>query len=338
MSNRFLNYQEKKEEKKIVPDPFHKVKFPRCREDSPNWNPAWRYIWTEKLLDSCKTADGKMDSEKTILPQNETDPYIRNYFLWSVYGYAINDEDTHLYNWAYETHANNSSNLIASYIKACLVGKLSKQQIAATQWVTEAHIDVYLKLFFDIEKYIDDSHYIQMKIIGNLMSGSMSCMEQQEKEMMSYAVRHGPARFDKLIRRDTNLTQEEANQLLKEAKDNSLFALHRHFEQIILEPMSAANHLSKANEFNTSQSVSEQLKGDSKSENLLSFIGKYKEKLINKAIEQPDNPKFLKMRPVELIRDAEFTEKKEDFLSKPKPKEELDIFGFPKKLSKFGLL
>jgi hypothetical protein len=146
--------------------------------DDMNYSPNWRQLQAQKLLDALHLANNNT-GRYFLYPKWLKDDYVKNLFLYLREDTSMPDYE--LYRIIHETKDYNSNFGWASRLKAFLCSGMSIPQIAREIGCTERSVNLYSKLFFDIEPIRHYGYRLSSVVfpIGKTMDNTM-LWEKQE--------------------------------------------------------------------------------------------------------------------------------------------------------------
>ena len=124
--------------------------FSRGFEVDPNYHPQWRSLQAREYAKEYEEAIAT--DESYCVPPEEDDEIVLDYFSLLTLG-DCNDDSL---KYAHGCNETNALRGFGTLIQSMLVGGCSQQEVANELGTSEKNIDAYVKLFFDIERYLNN--------------------------------------------------------------------------------------------------------------------------------------------------------------------------------------
>ncbi len=129
----------------------------RSLEEGPDHQPDWRNrVVAIYLADIAKAPDGK--SRLTEILFTEKDPFVRQFLRFRYDGVCSNAAG---FRYAAGCQARNAARGPASMIRSMLVADRTPTEIAAELGTTRLNIVTFMKVFFDVRRYLDNEVWLQ---------------------------------------------------------------------------------------------------------------------------------------------------------------------------------
>ena len=158
--------------------------FSRGFEDDPNYHPQWRSLQAREYAKEYEEAVSASPPESYVLPSQEDDDHVEDYFNLLVIG----DCNENSIKYAHSCNETNATRGFGTLIQSMLVGGGSIPDIAKELSTSEKNISAYVKLFFDIERYIECDQLMASLISPYSKSEDSAKMKQQTLWLsLSYA-------------------------------------------------------------------------------------------------------------------------------------------------------
>ena len=125
--------------------------FSRGFEVDPNYHPQWRSLQAREYAKEYEEAMSCDPQESYVIPPGEDDDIVLDYFSLLTLG-DCNDDSL---KYAHGCNETNSVRGFGTLIQSMLVGGCSLTEVASELGTSEENIESYIKLFFDIERYLN---------------------------------------------------------------------------------------------------------------------------------------------------------------------------------------
>jgi hypothetical protein len=125
--------------------------FSRGFDSDPNYFPNWRSLQAREYAREYDEAKSQDPNATYVIDNQEDDELVLDYFSLLTVG-DCNDEAV---KYAHRCNESNSSRGMGTLIQSMLVGGCSPEEIAKEVHTHEGNVHVYLKLFFDVERYLE---------------------------------------------------------------------------------------------------------------------------------------------------------------------------------------
>lgn len=152
-------------------------KVARTLDEGWDYQPDWRSRVVDRLLVEKAGAEDPL-----VALQDEQDSYVRQYFVFRKSGESM-VRDSML--WAHRAAANNRSTGAASLIKALTIAKVPVKDIAAKLRTSSKNIAVFVKLYFDVERYIADRDWIATVVFPTSSASTHDLSELRERRWLA---------------------------------------------------------------------------------------------------------------------------------------------------------
>lgn len=138
-------------------DSLSLTRLPRSLNESPDYDPAWRFLQVEQYLRARDESLG--EDSPFILSSHERDSLIRAYFK-----FRTNAPTPRLpvCQYAQACHDSNARTSAASRIKAMVIAGLPTAEIARRLHTCAENIEAFNSLFFDVGEYLGDRTALAM--------------------------------------------------------------------------------------------------------------------------------------------------------------------------------
>jgi len=125
--------------------------YSRDFSSDPNYTPAWRAQQALEYRRAYQEAQQRGEQNPSVIPLSEDDKYVIDFYSLLVHGACHYPE----VRYAYSCFCGNVNNGLGTTIQAMFLGGKNIEDIAKSFRTKRKNIDCYLKLFFDVEEYLD---------------------------------------------------------------------------------------------------------------------------------------------------------------------------------------
>jgi hypothetical protein len=181
----------------------------RRLEDGFDHEPDWRARIVQQYLKRL-AASTRPDAEFEEICYSEKDPFIRQYLRFKYKGQCV---DKGSFEQAARCVRTNPATGIASLIKTLAVADRRSHEIAKEVGMQSRSVATFLKLFFDIERNLDNEAWLQRICLG---SGGDSMEVRRERAWLTVAFRRGWNGVLTSVLRRRAATEEDINDAYKE--------------------------------------------------------------------------------------------------------------------------
>lgn len=136
-------------------------KISRDFGEDPDYSPGWRVQQAREYFDEYKTREERGEESIRVIPSDEKDQYVIDYVSLLVHGSCYLPE----VKYAQSCFVGNDISGLGIQIECMFLGGLSVAQIAKEFKTKEKNIQCYLKLFFDVEEYMDSDSIMYSLIV-----------------------------------------------------------------------------------------------------------------------------------------------------------------------------
>ena len=152
----------------------------------------WRHQVVEQRLVRTASAAGASEDLHLIEP----DPFVRQAFRYRLTGDCVNRDAFH---YAYQTRAHNSKTGAGSLLKAMSLADLSIDEIAGQVGAPRRSVAAYLKLFFDVEPYLDCEMWIRLQAMPFRDQVNLTPEQIREDALLATAFSAGRQGLDQML-------------------------------------------------------------------------------------------------------------------------------------------
>jgi len=131
-------------------------RYPRSFGEDPDYSPAWRASQASEYYRVFKERIQDGEENVVVLPEDEDDEYVIDYFSFLVYGTSRFPE----IKYANSCFRSNPNKGFGTQIQSMFLGKKTIPDIAQGFKTSPKNIECYLKLFFDVSDYLDCENFI----------------------------------------------------------------------------------------------------------------------------------------------------------------------------------
>jgi hypothetical protein len=126
------------------------IRFSRGFEEDPDYHPQWRALQAREYAREYEEVKAQNPDATFLIPPDEDDELVLDYFSYLVLG-DCNDDAV---KYAHSCNESNGIRGMGTMIQSMFVGGLTPEEIADEIQTSEGNVHVYLKLFFDVERYL----------------------------------------------------------------------------------------------------------------------------------------------------------------------------------------
>lgn len=183
--------------------------IPRTLEAGWDYSPTWRSLVVEKYL-----VQGAAVEDPLHVLADEKDPYVRQFYLLRRTGQCHNRE---AFLWAHRCHAKNQATGAASLLKALVLAKAPLEAIAKKLHTTRKNVMVFMKLYFDVERYAADREWLASMIFP-AGGDKQDLAGLREQRWLAAAFLNGLDGLERSLSRKIAMTPGERDQLTAEIR------------------------------------------------------------------------------------------------------------------------
>ena len=159
----------------------------RSLEEGPDHQPDWRNrVVAIYLADIAKAPDGK--SRLTEILFTEKDPFVRQFLRFRYDGVSSNLAG---FRYAAGCQARNAATGAASMIRAMLVADRTPDEIATELGTTKINIVTFMKVFFDVRRYLDNEVWLRSIALAPPVEGVGEAEALRERRWLGAAYFRG---------------------------------------------------------------------------------------------------------------------------------------------------
>jgi len=186
------------------------MNYSRDFSSDPNYYPNWRSLQAREY------ANEFMESQDATytLPETEEDEDVVAYYSYLV------TEDTEINPIKYAHSCNESDNVrgFGTAIKSMLLGGLEIDKIAEEMGTPIENIDMYIKLFFDVERYIGNKFILSSIISPFIKKQEIDESKKQSGLWMSVALAFGWDKARRILHRDMATPKKDVDFFLDQMR------------------------------------------------------------------------------------------------------------------------
>lgn len=119
--------------------------------EDPDYSPAWRANQALEYRRVYRDLVSRGENNIAVIPEDENDEYVIDYYSYLVYGSCHYPQ----VKYAHSCFNSNYSKGFGTQMQAMLLGKEPISKIADSFKTKRENVECYLKLFFDVEEYLD---------------------------------------------------------------------------------------------------------------------------------------------------------------------------------------
>jgi hypothetical protein len=131
-------------------------RFSRDFSDDPDYSPSWRANQAFEYRRVHRELLTRGEEDFVVIPEDEDDQYIIDYFSYLVHGACRFPE----VKYAHSCFVSNHTRGFGTQIQSMLLGKKTLKEISSEFKTKEQNIECYLKLFFDVSRYLDSENFV----------------------------------------------------------------------------------------------------------------------------------------------------------------------------------
>ena len=159
----------------------------RSLEEGPDHQPDWRNrVVAIYLADIAKAPDGK--SRLTEILFTEKDPFVRQFLRFRYDGVCSNAAG---FRYAAGCQARNAARGPASMIRSMLVADRTPTEIAAELGTTRLNIVTFMKVFFDVRRYLGNDVWLRGIVMAGPPDGVGETEALRERRWLTAAYSRG---------------------------------------------------------------------------------------------------------------------------------------------------
>jgi len=195
----------------------------RSLEDGWHYRPDWR-----NRVVACHLVEKGIEVDALEVLKDEHDPFVRQFYLFRRSGGCLRTES---FRWAYRCHAHDATTGAAALIKALAIAKVPVKEIAHKLRTTSKNIAVFLKLYFDVEPYLDDKAWLA-SIVFSSPQGSPTVAEFREQHWLAAALLGGREGLERAITPNAAVTNDEREKLVEEIRAALTVRAHNYISSL----------------------------------------------------------------------------------------------------------
>ena len=156
---------------------------PRSLEEGWSYSPRWRFEQVYQY--ALKYHAAQVEGQPYAPPASETDQWILDFYSVVAFGLCHNPA----LRWILDAEKSNPGRYGASMLKALVISGMSREDIGKYMHITNSEITAFMKIFFDIEAYLNDRPYIASLVFNHsaVEVEALSPWQSRERTWMAVA-------------------------------------------------------------------------------------------------------------------------------------------------------
>lgn len=131
-------------------------KFSRDFSSDPDYSPSWRANQAFEYRRAHRELLTRGEENLVVIPDDEDDKYVIDYFSLLIHGACRFPE----VKYAHSCFASNHTRGFGTQIQSMLLGGKNTEEIAEQFKTEHKNIECYIKIFFDVTRYLDCENFI----------------------------------------------------------------------------------------------------------------------------------------------------------------------------------
>jgi len=186
------------------------MQYSRNFSIDPNYCPNWRSLQAREYASAFLDAN----EETFVIPESEDDDDVVAY-----YAYLTTEEtDSIPIKYAHSCNETDSIRGFGTAIKSMLLGGLTQDQIAEEMGTSQDNVEMYIKLFFDIEAYLGNKFILSSIISPFIKKQEIDEAKKQSGLWMSISLAFGWDKAKRILQRDISMPKKDVEFFLDQMR------------------------------------------------------------------------------------------------------------------------
>lgn len=177
-------------------------------EDGLDYQPWWRGLLANHYSQEYQKAEN--EGRGFVFPEEETDNYVIQFFMFKTFGFCRDQETTQSMRWCDRNQKGSDGNM--AKIRAMIVSGMTDAEIAQKFFTFPSNITAYVNLFFDIRNCLSSPYWMDTFLKPESIDLVANDFELRELVWLSFGYQKGPDLLDVLLSGKVDyLSKEESD-------------------------------------------------------------------------------------------------------------------------------